>query len=666
MKKTERVVFILTLSFLAALLYGGHLYASSYHVSFTDGAGRRVVIDEPPSRVVSLVPSVTDIMVALGIRDELKGLTYHDSVAGEKELVGGFLYPSVEKIEALKPDLIFVASIHRDVIERLKDRAAIVELNAHSIEDIYRNIRIVGRIFQKEGEAEKLVKAIKEEIELVAKKLSPIPREKRKRVVRIMGGNGVMVPGDDSFQLDYIRAAGGIPLTTGKSGEVVGITKKEWVEFNPQVIYACNKKSRAMDIIKNEQGWKDVEAVRKGRIFFFPCELTCRGSVNAGYFVSWLASTIYADEFAEKPVLKEGLLSSKPIGVELDYILRARVDHSLVGDFTNKTLVVELKEPMRVLSTLEGWREGVRFVGNHYIPPQNWTLSHRMGLKRFRKKVYRAIGMDERESSFLFTGADMDNLSIVREAYKDLVVYALVTAGVKSNALRASKDTGSFYEPGTINIIILTNARLSARAMSRAVITATEAKTAALQDLDIRSSQSPMRNQATGTGTDNIIVVEGRGVKIESAGGHTKMGELIAHSVYKGVREAIHRQNGIAQGRSVFQRLKERGIELSALLRGEGFDGVDRRRVLSSLEALLMEPEYASFVETALTISDAYEDGLIRELATYRLWCRTMAEKIAGESIETVEPLVSNKDIPVVIRNAFDGILRGLLIRLEK
>ena len=92
-----------------------------------------------------------------------------------------------------------------------------------------------------------------------------------------------------------------------------------------------------------------------------------------------------------------------------------------------------------------------------------------------------------------------------------MIVYALVTAGVESNAVRMSVDEGRFYEPGTINVIIMTNMKLSSRARTRAIISATEAKTAAMEDLDVRSSVSPQRNQATGTGTDEVLVVEGRG-----------------------------------------------------------------------------------------------------------------------------------------------------------
>jgi adenosylcobinamide amidohydrolase len=81
--------------------------------------------------------------------------------------------------------------------------------------------------------------------------------------------------------------------------------------------------------------------------------------------------------------------------------------------------------------------------------------------------------------------------------------------------------------------------------MARAIITATEAKTAALQDLDVRSIFTP-QSQATGTGTDNMIIVSGKrlGKMLRSTGGHTKMGELIRVSTKIAVTEAIEKQKG--------------------------------------------------------------------------------------------------------------------------
>lgn len=151
------------------------------------------------------------------------------------------------------------------------------------------------------------------------------------------------------------------------------------------------------------------------------------------------------------------------------------------------------------------------------------------------------------------TGVDMDNLAVCEKSYQEFKVCCLATGGAKNNAMRMGVDGASWVERdknfrnmlGTINIILLTNAILSDGAMARAIITATEAKTAALQDLNVRSTFAP-QNQATGTGTDNMIIVSGKGPSktIRCTGGHTKMGELMAISTKIAVSEAIKKHDG--------------------------------------------------------------------------------------------------------------------------
>ena len=92
--------------------------------------------------------------------------------------------------------------------------------------------------------------------------------------------------------------------------------------------------------------------------------------------------------------------------------------------------------------------------------------------------------------------------------------------------------------------MILTNARLTDGAMARAIVTVTEAKTAAFEDLKIPSTYTKTV-QATGTGTDSVIVVSGiNGPKVTYTGGHSRIGELIGKAVYEAVVEALGKQNG--------------------------------------------------------------------------------------------------------------------------
>jgi adenosylcobinamide amidohydrolase len=217
----------------------------------------------------------------------------------------------------------------------------------------------------------------------------------------------------------------------------------------------------------------------------------------------WLSSRIYPDEFVKKEnlVMKDQEHTSRSLKVDLDYVKNALVLNGSIYDFPNKALVTDFTGPLSLISTLDGQRNGVETVGNNNFSLPFWEIGHKIGLKKIKEHICRFTARSEKKSSFLFTGVNIDNMAIKGKVFKEMEVYALVTAGVKSNSVRMSADEGLFYELGTINIILLPNMQLTGRAMQRAIISATEAKTAALQDLDIRSKYSPLYNQATGTGT---------------------------------------------------------------------------------------------------------------------------------------------------------------------
>jgi hypothetical protein len=259
----------------------------------------------------------------------------------------------------------------------------------------------------------------------------------------------------------------------------------------------------------------------------------------------------------------------------------------------------------------------------------------------------------------------MDHLTVTDKLYRDMTVTAVVTAGVCSNAQRASRSTGYYYEPGTINVILMTNMQLSHRAMTRAIISITEGKSAALADLDIRSTDDPLNLQATGTGTDNIIVVRGDGPPVNGTGGHTKMGELIAKAVYDGVKQAIFLQNGLIAGRDVFQRLKERHISLQTLAKESDCQCSKplADAMASELEALLLEPEYAALVEQAFALSDAVERGQLNNLLAFSATVKAMAQKIATRPIEEITAFESTHFLPEPLEMIFNAMMSGIAAR---
>jgi adenosylcobinamide amidohydrolase/ABC-type Fe3+-hydroxamate transport system substrate-binding protein len=627
-------------------------------------------IDTMPERVVSLVPSLTEMVVRLGMGEHLVGVTSFaspDRAIDGASLVGGFLHPDPERIKKLKPDVVLYTDLQRKMVGKLPDTIVKICLTTQSLEGSFVQMRLLGKVFHCEERAERLVKEQQEQIELIARKMAVIPQQDRQRVIRVMGKNAMLVPGDDSFQNELIHAAGGIAPHFGRNGQVIGISSEEWRSFDPQVIYSCGNFGD-LDGLLSRTEWHDVAAVKNSRIFYFPCELTCRVATQTGVFAASLAADIYPQQFSDprKYVEKERVVARRQLGAVPEWVGRVEVITSILGDFRHKTLVVNLPHGEQVLSTLEGWWSGVNRIGNHGMPPPAWGLSG--DLPKLRSHVMKVLEMNNETTSLLFTGADIDNLAVVTKNYREMAVTALVTAGVAGNAVRMGGDQGLYYEPddsgqkakaGTINILLVTNMHLTKRAMTRAIISATEAKSGALQDLDIRSTYTGRQNGATGTGTDNILIVEGAGMTIDASGGHTRMGQLIAEAVHDGVIEAIARQNGFTQNRSVFQRLKERKISLSDIC--QSYPGAED--CVGTLEKRLLEPQYASFVLGALAISDSRERGLMQDLSGFQLWCEAIRIRTGG-AVASGKEMSSPSSLPPVLEMAFGAVLGSQSSRL--
>ncbi len=642
-----------------------------FPVRFVDHGGEEFEFYFPPKRVVCLTPSITEIIRELGREDLVVGITYYDKMMkGDVSMVGGFLMPSVQRIQELNPDVIFYSPLQEHILEEFSSSGiAAVMLAPDTLEELFDTIMFLACLFENPDRGKGLVETLRGQIEHIQKKLEKFPSS-RPRIIRIMGREGqrLIVPGNDSFQTLVMRLAGGEPPAELGEGSATTIDVDKWIEIDPEVIYGCDGDKKIVSELCNSEGWREVSAIREGRCFFYPCELTCRLSVRVGTFISRLASDIYVEEFSrqENWIKSPGIIGKKKIKIPLGYVKDASIITSHVFDFENKSLLIEFLSPLTVISTLEGMRNNILFVGNHYTPPQCWSITHYLGLSLSRTMVYKCLGLDDNVTSFLFTGVDMDNFVLKVITHKNLEVWVLLTAGVESNAQRMSRDRGDYWEVGTINMIIMTNMKLSPRAMTRAIITATEAKTAALQDMDIRSSYVPLENQATGTGTDNIIVVEGMGnCLLDNAGGHSKLGELIAKGVYEATISAIGKQNLLSRERHIFARLMERNISIFSLIQETSLiPSQCKNKFLHSVDEILMEDRYSSFMDICFLITDAYTHRGLPNPSFLKKWALDTARDIASCNIPSLlefSPLAW----PLPLRFGIDALFTGVFYRLN-
>ena len=294
-------------------------------------------------------------------------------------------------------------------------------------------------------------------------------------------------------------------------------------------------------------------------------------------------------------------------------------------------MVVKLPEGRKTLTTSwlnGGYHEDIEAVFNHKIPHRSYAAGDLEGgsVPEYLRIVAERLDLTPEKASGMLTTANMENAKIVSDSFRALEVTAIVTAGVEINGGRAG-DPASYYqederfEPvgGTINVILLIGADLPEYAMSRAIITATEAKSAALQQLMAPSRYS--NGLATGTGTDMISVVTDATspMKLTDAGKHSKLGELIGNCVLEAVTNAVGIQSEITPitQRDMLVRMDRFGVDeaqywkVASTLEGEN----KKPRFTEELRKVSRNPALVAATASVLHIIDEISWGLIPENA---------------------------------------------------
>ena len=656
---------IITLPTAFVLMWLGW-YPALAAYTVTTPLGQQITFEAAPRRVVSLYPSASEILAAMDKGDALAGVTLHDRMQPGLEhtaIVGGFANPDLQRVASLQPDLVIAAPMQEKLVESLAAQGIpILFMDTLRLSDAPANIRCLGALMHAPDAAEAIIRREEGFQHLLKEKLAAIGGPQPIRVMRIMAllDDVLIVPGDDSFQNELITRAGGVPPRFGADGQAIRIRPEQIQEFKPEYISIGGLDPAWVKERLNSRKWGCSSA----KILAFPRDMSSRAATKYGFFSLWLSAELYAQPFARQHLQahKDAVLAKRPFALPFSYVAETTLSNARIFDFPAKTLIIRFKSPQRVLSSLDGWRNDITTIGNHYSSPPSWPVTHYIGLEASNARIMNRYGLDVKTAAFLYTGADMDKLAYAQAESDGMLVGALVTAGVNDNAMRASVDTGTYVEHGTINIILLTNRQLTQAAMTRAVITATEAKTAALEDLDIRSSYSG--KPATGTGTDNILVVSGDGSLATMTGGHAKLGELIAKAAYQAVADAIRKQNNIIVSRDIFQRLSERKIALHMTQHSPVSGTTLSPQELSiALESILLEARYAGFLNTALVFSDNVERGLAYETEGFSDWCLTIASELAGKKIHALHAVFTDSTIPPVVSKALNALATGIYHR---
>lgn len=302
------------------------------------------------------------------------------------------------------------------------------------------------------------------------------------------------------------------------------------------------------------------------------------------------------------------------------------------GDAVNrydKRIVIKFEQPCKVLSTSVlngGYREDLTAVFNHDCHTGGGTdcTLRAPTYGEHMRLVARELGFDPDMVTGMVTAAQMENAAIISKKYESLTVTAIVTGGIEVNGGRAGDPATYFkpveksklHKPGTINILLVIDADMPPGILARAMVTCTEAKTAALQELMAGSNYSS--GLATGSGTDQTIIIANpvSALYLESAGKHSKLGELIGCAVKQAVKEALLRQTGLSPGlqHSVLRRLKRFGVNEEALWQEYAADNgrqIAKQQFLEYLYKVDRDQQLLTYTSLYVHLLDQFLWGLL-------------------------------------------------------
>lgn len=236
---------------------------------FTDFMGREITVEKEPQRIVSLAPSITELIYALGAGDRVVGVTSFDNYPPEVQdvpKVGDFNGPNVEAIIAQKPDIIFASSLSgKDKMESLQQSTGIpvAVLEAKNIQQIYESIELIGKLTGTQDKGQQVIQEMQNKIDEISSKTKNLPKVK---VFYLLDINGNWTAGKGSFIDELITLAGGENIAADAGGEWVQYSLEELVKKNPDVIIMSAYAGK-IDDVKNAQGYKDTNAVKNGKVY---------------------------------------------------------------------------------------------------------------------------------------------------------------------------------------------------------------------------------------------------------------------------------------------------------------------------------------------------------------------------------------------------------------
>jgi len=248
--------------------------------TFVDDLGRKLYLAKPPQRIVSLAPSITEILFAIGLNEEIVGVTEFcdfppDALSKPKV---GYATPNLEMIVGLQPQLVLAprSFLRVDLLNKLEQlKIATFILDPHTVEDIFAHIQLLGRMVGHSQEANAQAATMRKQLAGLSSRLEDLPRPK---LLYVLNSEPLITVGPGSFIHRLIELAGGRNAADQAADSYPRLTMEEVLRQNPDILLF--PVGRHEGIPREEQDswrrWTTLSAVQQGKLFQIDSDLLNR------------------------------------------------------------------------------------------------------------------------------------------------------------------------------------------------------------------------------------------------------------------------------------------------------------------------------------------------------------------------------------------------------
>lgn len=275
---------------------------ASYTV--VDDRGKEFTFESVPETIISLQPSNTEILFALGVGDQIVGATDFDTypeAALEIERVSDSVTFNAERILDLDPDVVFAYTIgEKEAISSLEEAGipVFVIASATSFDDVYGDIEQIAEVMNVKEKGKEIVEEIQSKIEKVEDTLSDLDEQKR-MYFEISPAPELFTTGKNTFQQEIFNHAKVTNVFEDEEGWVQ-ISEEDILNIQPDVIVTTvSHTDDPIGEIKSRAGWNELTAVQEDNILQLDNDLMSRPGPRIGEAVEELAKAVYPETFEQ-------------------------------------------------------------------------------------------------------------------------------------------------------------------------------------------------------------------------------------------------------------------------------------------------------------------------------------------------------------------------------